>query len=394
MQIKVRQDNNGNPGEILDGATWDITLQGHGGGLSGVEEYIFYTTADCVLLEKDNYYWISLNSIDDDSQIKWAHTSGSYYNYSISHDNGESWSPSETGFAGAGKISGEAVYYPPEINYNTYDNGDVNLDGGLNVLDVVALSSFILGNIEFTTEQIEIGDFNQDGGNNILDVVALVNEILNPTTLDWTLEDINPNSNSYSQMVGPPIYLADNKITGYYFGKAGWSTCQARFGVLDYLYNELLDEGYGEQFAIMGINKYQYSGSSDTCMLCGDPDSCNNCDEARTLPWTNDIPSQIFEDISLENFEDLNDDGTSEDETATACQSFGYIWNGYEDECFIAYAAEIMDAALRDFILIDSSGKEVARINLTGYNPDPQGSGECSGNYESIKSLIIDIIEN
>lgn len=144
----------------------------------------------------------------------------------------------------------------------------------------------------------------------------------------------------------------------------------------------------------MGINKYQYSGSSDTCMLCDDHESCNNCDEERTLPWTNDIPAQIFEGISLENFEDLNDDGTTEDETATACQSLGYIWNAYEDECFIAYAAEIMDAALRDFILVDRSGKEVARINLTGYNPDPQGAGECSGNYESIKSLIIDIIEN
>jgi len=221
IQIKIRQDNNGSPGEALDGASWDITLQGHGGGLSGIEEYIFYTTSDCVLLEEDNYYWISLNSTDENSQIKWAHTSGSYYNYSISHDSGENWSPSETGFGGAGKISGEAVYYAPEINYNTYENGDVNLDGGLNVLDVVALSSFILGNIEFNAEQIEIGDFNQDGGNNILDVVGLVNEILNPTILNWTLQDINPNSNSYSQMIGPPIYLAEDKITGYYFGKAG-----------------------------------------------------------------------------------------------------------------------------------------------------------------------------
>ena len=53
-----------------------------------------------------------------------------------------------------------------------------------------------------------------------------------------------------------------------------------------------------------------------------------------------------------------------------------------------------MDAALRDFIILDRSGKEVARVNLSGYNPDPIGAGECSGNYETIKNIIIDLINN
>ena len=50
----------------------------------------------------------------------------------------------------------------------------------------------------------------------------------------------------------------------------------------------------------MGINKYQYSGSSDSCMLCQDPDACSNCDETRTLPWTQDVPSDIFPEFDME----------------------------------------------------------------------------------------------
>ena len=81
--INIREDNNGAPGNILEGASWNISLSGH--GIEGaIEEHIFYTTSDCVLLEKDNFYWISLQSIDENSSIKWAHTSGTYYNYSVS----------------------------------------------------------------------------------------------------------------------------------------------------------------------------------------------------------------------------------------------------------------------------------------------------------------------
>ena len=51
-----------------------------------------------------------------------------------------SWSPTETGTGGAGKISAEAVYHPPEIDYGSAGAGDVNLDGTLNVLDVIVES--------------------------------------------------------------------------------------------------------------------------------------------------------------------------------------------------------------------------------------------------------------
>lgn len=57
-------------------------------------------------------------------------------------------------------------------------NGDVNLDGHLDILDVVLIVGYILDTAEFSVEQICIADRNEDGDINILDVVAVVGEIL------------------------------------------------------------------------------------------------------------------------------------------------------------------------------------------------------------------------
>ena len=55
--------------------------------------------------------------------------------------------------------------------------GDVNFDNEINVLDIVLMVSFILG--EPTDEyEYSAADINQDGLLNILDIVALVNIIL------------------------------------------------------------------------------------------------------------------------------------------------------------------------------------------------------------------------
>lgn len=51
--------------------------------------------------------------------------------------------------------------------------GDINQDGGLNILDVVALANCLL-----QANCNENGDVNQDGGYNVLDIVTLVNFIL------------------------------------------------------------------------------------------------------------------------------------------------------------------------------------------------------------------------
>ena len=57
--------------------------------------------------------------------------------------------------------------------------GDLNFDGQLNILDVMQLINFILGNSEFTDDQYPLADINLDETINILDVVQLVNIILN-----------------------------------------------------------------------------------------------------------------------------------------------------------------------------------------------------------------------
>ncbi len=62
------------------------------------------------------------------------------------------------------------------INFSIL-TGDVNFDDEINVLDVVLMVSFILG--EPTDEyEYSAGDINQDGILNILDVVALISIIL------------------------------------------------------------------------------------------------------------------------------------------------------------------------------------------------------------------------
>jgi hypothetical protein len=54
-----------------------------------------------------------------------------------------------------------------------YESGDLNLDGIINILDVVSMVNVVLGN-----EQQELADLNNDGIVNILDVIILVNIIL------------------------------------------------------------------------------------------------------------------------------------------------------------------------------------------------------------------------
>ena len=53
--------------------------------------------------------------------------------------------------------------------------GDVNQDGSINVLDVVAIVNFILNESNYNA----LNDINLDGSVNVIDVVALVNIILN-----------------------------------------------------------------------------------------------------------------------------------------------------------------------------------------------------------------------
>ena len=52
--------------------------------------------------------------------------------------------------------------------------GDLNLDGIINILDVIEMVSIILENSPYN----ELADFNSDGMINVVDVIQLVNIIL------------------------------------------------------------------------------------------------------------------------------------------------------------------------------------------------------------------------
>ncbi|OUW20251.1 MAG: hypothetical protein CBD21_04475 [bacterium TMED161] len=65
------------------------------------------------------------------------------------------------------------------IEYYEWNLGDINTDSTIDVLDIVSIVAFIIGNQEYTNEQYNLADYNQDGDVNVLDIVQLVDIILN-----------------------------------------------------------------------------------------------------------------------------------------------------------------------------------------------------------------------
>ncbi len=115
---------------------------------------------------------------------------------------------------------------------------------------------------------------------------------------------------------------------------------------------------------MMGVNGYQYIDDSLGCMICDESCTSSTCDTgARVLPWVQDYDDGI--NCNNEN-----------EELCSAGDEDGDIW-------------DLWDINLRDFIILDRNGVEFARINLTYNNPDPGELGECSGNYQKIKDLIL-----
>tara|TARA_Y100000593_G_scaffold89369_1_gene173489 strand:- start:3970 stop:14016 length:10047 start_codon:yes stop_codon:yes gene_type:complete len=89
---------------------------------------------------------------------------------------------------------------PTAVNYNpiaTLDDGmcvyiwgDVNMDGYMDVLDIVMLVNHILSNVILPDSLAIAGDVNQDANIDILDVITLVNEIL-------SIEQVTNNYNNF-----------------------------------------------------------------------------------------------------------------------------------------------------------------------------------------------------
>ena len=58
------------------------------------------------------------------------------------------------------------------------DPGDINADGNIDVLDVVQVVNFIIGNGTPDEDEACAADMNEDGNIDVLDVVQMVNAII------------------------------------------------------------------------------------------------------------------------------------------------------------------------------------------------------------------------
>ena len=84
----------------------------------------------------------------------------------------------------------EVTFYTPEEEGEEFTGevecikGDMNGDGGWNVLDVVALANIILEMEAVTDSELCVGDLTGDGAINVLDLTLLVNCAFNGTCSD------------------------------------------------------------------------------------------------------------------------------------------------------------------------------------------------------------------
>ena len=128
------------------------------------EYYVFTGDSDCITLEPFASYWLSVNPKNNGDEALWL-LSEEEFTYSTSNDMGVNWLETSTGQVGCMKIFGEQIFET--------DDSEPSLE----------------------------------------------------TVYDWSLEDINPNSDyyfpDYGETIGPSSYVEDQQVSVYYFGKAG-----------------------------------------------------------------------------------------------------------------------------------------------------------------------------
>ena len=57
-------------------------------------------------------------------------------------------------------------------------SGDTNFDGIVDILDILRVVYFIVGNLSFNDDEFNAGDFNSDGVINVQDIMQMINVIL------------------------------------------------------------------------------------------------------------------------------------------------------------------------------------------------------------------------
>ena len=98
---------------------------------------------------------------------------------------------------------------------------------------------------------------------------------------DFSLEDINPTSEYYGQNIGTSYF--SGQVTLHYFGHYNWGTCTARFGQLNDLYEDLLEDGYSN-VSLVGIGKSQHLSSLSNWTNANDASVC--ADGSANSTWS------------------------------------------------------------------------------------------------------------
>ena len=132
-----------------------------------------------------NGIFLLCSGYDGRNQVIYAMNSLS--DFFISTDMGENWVNSNDGISDNSLYSlhldrddylyvGGRYLHRSTANISGNTTGDLNLDGIINILDVIEMVSLILENSAYN----ELADLNSDGLINVVDVIQLVNIILSP----------------------------------------------------------------------------------------------------------------------------------------------------------------------------------------------------------------------
>ena len=157
--IKMHADNAGVPGEEL------FSQVVAGGLVAGWNEYDLFDEA----LSVTGDFWRGIREFSSTRGI----------GVDTSSDTGFSQENSTGDFLPvAGNVMIRALL--DEVNCGTVQcgTGDVNIDGNVDVLDVVQVVNFIIGNSAPDNAQTCAADMNEDGNVDVLDVVQMVNMII------------------------------------------------------------------------------------------------------------------------------------------------------------------------------------------------------------------------